>query len=91
MLQLYGTGFGPTSPSASSGLVFSGAYPTTNPVTVTIGGVAAAVSFAGLVGAGLYQINITVPAGLTAGDNAVVATVGGYSSPSDALVKIASS
>jgi len=57
--------------------VFSGAYPTTSPVTVTIGGANATVLFAGLVGPGLYQINVTVPSTLADGDQAVIATVAG--------------
>ena len=43
-------------------LVFSGAYPRTNTVTVTIRGISANVLWAGMVGPGLYQINIQVPA-----------------------------
>ncbi len=88
VIELYGTGLGPTSPAGIPGLVFSGAYPTTNPLTVTIGGVAAAVSFAGLVAAGLYQVNVTVPSGLAAGDHAVVAAVAGLGSQSTALLKV---
>jgi uncharacterized protein (TIGR03437 family) len=88
VIELYGTGFGPTEPSVAAGLVFTGAYPTVNKVTVTIGGISAIVSFAGLVGPGLYQINLSVPAGLTAGDNPVIATVGGYTTQSTALIKI---
>jgi uncharacterized protein (TIGR03437 family) len=49
-------------------------------IAVTIGGQSAAVTYAGWVAdsvAGLYQINATVPAKLTAGNNqAVVVTVG---------------
>ncbi|MEO8125718.1 MAG: hypothetical protein ABJF23_22820 [Bryobacteraceae bacterium] len=90
-LSLYGTGFGATSSSLADGLVFTGAYPTTNPVTVTIGGVAAPVLFAGLVGPGLYQINVTIPSALADGNQAVVATVGGVSSQSSALLKVAAS
>ena len=88
VIELYGTGFGPTTPLATPGLVFTGAYPTTNMVTVTIGGVSASVSFAGLVGPGLYQVNLTVPSGLAAGDNAVIASVGGFSTQSGALLTI---
>jgi uncharacterized protein (TIGR03437 family) len=47
-----------------------------NTVTVTVGGVAALVDFAGLVAPGLDQINVVVPAGLPAGDQLVVASVG---------------
>lgn len=89
-LELYGTGFGPTSPTASDGVVFSGAYPTTNAVTVTVGGIQANVLWAGLVAAGLYQINVTIPTGLADGDYAVVASIAGLNSQSNALVKIAS-
>ena len=52
VLSLYGTGFGPASSSVSTGVVFTGAYETTNPVTVTIGGLPAQVLWAGLVGPG---------------------------------------
>jgi uncharacterized protein (TIGR03437 family) len=76
-LILYGVGFGPTNPAVSAGQPFNSAAPTVNPVTVTIGGVQAPVVFSGIVGAGLYQINVTVPAGLTPGDQQVRATVSG--------------
>jgi uncharacterized protein (TIGR03437 family) len=89
IIELYGTGFGPTTASVPAGLVFTGAYPTSNTVTVTIGGIAAPVSFAGLVGPGLYQMNVTVPAGLTSGDNKIVSSVGGYGTQAGALLKIA--
>jgi uncharacterized protein (TIGR03437 family) len=91
VIALYGTGFGPTSSTVTTGVVFTGAYATTNTVTVTIGGVPAEVLFAGLVGPGLYQINVRVPAALADGDQAVVATVAGLSSQSSALLKVAAS
>ncbi len=54
------------------------------PVTVTIGGVAATVSYAGWVAdslAGLYQVNAVVPATVTVGNALpVVVTVGGKTS-----------
>jgi uncharacterized protein (TIGR03437 family) len=87
-IELFGTGFGASTYTGDAGAVFSGAYPATNNVTVKIGGVNAPVSFAGLVGPGLYQINVIVPTGLTLGDNAVVATVGGVSSQAGALLKV---
>jgi uncharacterized protein (TIGR03437 family) len=79
MIILWGTGFGPANPAVPAGQVFSGAHPLANPVTVTIGGQTAQVDFAGVVGAGLVQINVHVPAGINNGDAAVVATVGGIS------------
>jgi uncharacterized protein (TIGR03437 family) len=91
IISLYGSGFGPTNSDVAAGQVFSGAYPTATPVTVTIGGTPANVSFAGLVGPGLYQINVTVPETLADGDHAVVATVAGVNSQSGALLKVAAS
>jgi uncharacterized protein (TIGR03437 family) len=91
ILALYGTGFGPTSSPLDTGAVFTGAYETTNTVTVTIGGISADVLFAGLVGAGLYQINVRIPASLTDGDQLVVAAVGGLTTQVNALLKVAAS
>jgi uncharacterized protein (TIGR03437 family) len=88
-LQLYATGFGPTTPTIAPGLVFQGAAPTTNAVTVTIGGTAATVKFAGLTEVGLYQINVIVPP-LSDGDQTVVATVGTLSTQSGVLLKVKS-
>jgi uncharacterized protein (TIGR03437 family) len=59
--------------------VFNGANKLANTVTVTIGGQPAVVEFAGVVGAGLVQINVTVPASINNGDAVVVATVNGVS------------
>ena len=73
---LFGVGFGPTNPLVRAGAVFSGAAPTVNPVTVTVGGVPATVTFAGITSAGLYQLNVVVP-GVSSGDQAVVATANG--------------
>ncbi|MCB1018398.1 MAG: hypothetical protein KDC27_00650 [Acidobacteria bacterium] len=91
VLALYGTGFGPTSSTETVGTVFSGAYQTDNEVTVTIGGMVADVLWSGLVGPGLYQINVRIPASLADGDHAVVAMVGGVTSQDGALVKVAAS
>jgi uncharacterized protein (TIGR03437 family) len=87
-IEIYGTGFGPTSAPDDPGLVFSGGYPTNNAVTVTIGNVSAPVLFAGLVGAGLYQVNVTIPPGLANGDHQVIATVLGVTSAQGALLKV---
>jgi hypothetical protein len=45
---------------------------------------AATVDFAGVVGAGLVQINVHVPLSIDNGDAAVVATVGGASTQTTA-------
>lgn len=81
-LILFGVGFGPTDPTVAVGKVFSGAAPVLpgNPVQFTIGGIAVPqdnVKFVGVVGAGLYQINVVVQAGLGSGEKPLIATVGG--------------
>lgn len=87
-ISLFGTGFGPTNPAVPAGQNFSGAANLANPATVTIGGMNATVTFAGLSGPGLYQLNVTVPQ-LPSGDQAVVATVGGVQSPAGASIAVA--
>ncbi|MGA2328647.1 MAG: BACON domain-containing carbohydrate-binding protein [Bryobacteraceae bacterium] len=84
---LFGTGFGPTSPAPPVGQVFYGAYPTTTPVTATVGGVSAVVQWAGISAAGVYQFNVTVPS-VADGDARVVATVGGSQSEDTLFIPV---
>src|ERR1019366_10304018 len=79
-LTVFGVGFGPTTPAVPAGKAFSGSAPTSNPVTITIGGVKANVSYSGITQAGLYQINVTVP-NAASGDQPVQATVNGVQTP----------
>ena len=88
-LEIFGTGFGPTVAATAPGLVFSGADQTTQTVTATVGGQPAVVLWAGLVAAGLWQINMQLPGGLPAGDNAIVVTVGGKTTQSGVVLKVA--
>jgi len=81
VISLYGSGFGPTVPFIDPLLTFNGVAPlvTPNDLAVKVGGIAAAVTFAGLTANGLYQLNIVVPP-LAEGRYDVVATVGGVTS-----------
>ena len=88
VLEIYATGLGSTTTTVDAGLVFSGAYVTSTQPTVTIGGTPAQVLYSGLVGAGLYQINLTVPATLAAGTYPVVVSLGGVISPTTAVMKV---
>jgi trimeric autotransporter adhesin len=75
-IELYGTGFGPTNPVIPAGILPPASEPLANPVSVSIGGVQAQVRYSGVVEAGLDQINVTVPLGLT-GDLPVLVSVNG--------------
>jgi uncharacterized protein (TIGR03437 family) len=78
---LWGTGFGPTTPAAPTGVTIPAGttYYAANPVSVTIGNLNAPVYGTALASgfAGLYQVVVLVPATLSNGDYALVATVGG--------------
>jgi uncharacterized protein (TIGR03437 family) len=87
-LILYGVGFGPTTPKVAAGQPYSGAARTNNPVTVTIGGVSAPVAFAGITEAGLYQLNVTIPANTGSGDQALQAAVNGVQTSHGPVVTV---
>jgi uncharacterized protein (TIGR03437 family) len=86
---LWGTGFGPTTPTAPSGVTIPATttYYTANAVSVTIGSVTALVYGTALASgfAGLYQVVALVPATLSSGDYALVATVGGVATAATTL------
>jgi uncharacterized protein (TIGR03437 family) len=88
IVELFGTGFGPTNPPVPAGQVFSGAAPTTSPVTVRINNVNLTPSFAGLSGAGLYQFNLTIPPGLGSGDLSLQASVGSVQTPIGVVISL---
>jgi uncharacterized protein (TIGR03437 family) len=89
-IAIFVNGLGPVSNTPASGgpsgfdwtLAQTASLP-----TVTIGGVNAKVDFAGLTPStvGLYQINLTVPASLSAGNPQIVVSVGGVSSKPSVL------
>jgi len=87
ILLLFGVGFGPTTPAVPAGQLFSGAASCVTLPTVTIGGVQAIVSFAGLVGAGLYQFDVVVP-NAGGGDKPLLASAGGVSTPTGVSITL---
>lgn len=81
-ISLFGVGFGPTLLASPAGKAYSGALPVINSVVVKIGDAPVVVlkpTFAGITSAGLYQINLTIPEDLGAGDLRLVAATGNTS------------
>ena len=87
-LLLFGVGFGPTSQVVAAGQAFSGAASTTNAVSVLINNVSVIPGFAGLSGAGLYQINLILPAGIGTGDVTLAASVNGVPTQSNVVISV---
>jgi uncharacterized protein (TIGR03437 family) len=85
-VELFGVGFGPTTPPVPAGQAFSGGAATTNTVQLFIEGTTVTPFFTGLSSAGLYQINVTIPAGLGTGDVPLTATVGGVQTQSGVVI-----
>jgi uncharacterized protein (TIGR03118 family) len=86
-IVLYGTGFGPTNPAAD-GQVLTGPVPAAMQPTVSIGGAPAQVTFAGLISAGLFQVNVQVPSTLSNGDAAVTAQAGTAKSQANVFIAV---
>lgn len=85
VISIFCTGMGATTPAVPSGTAASltTLSQVNNPATVTIGGVNAPVSFAGLAPGfvGLYQVNAQIPAGVAPGNAVpVIVTQAGVSS-----------
>jgi uncharacterized protein (TIGR03437 family) len=86
-VQIYGVGFGPTTPSVLAGQAFSGVAPSVMNPTVLIGGVQATVAFAGIVEAGLFQLNVIVP-NAPSGDQTLTASLAGATAQSNVYITL---
>lgn len=85
IIEIYCTGLGAVTPSGVTGgpATSRPLQTTTLSPSVTIGGQPAMVGFSGLApgSAGLYQVNVTIPNGVTPGDSVpVVLSIGGVQS-----------
>jgi len=84
---LFANGFGPVSLPVIKGSVTQSGILSPLP-SITIGGVNATVSFAGLVAPGEFQFNVTVPPGLGNGDQSIVAAYGGLTTQVGTLITV---
>ena len=88
-ITLYGTGFGPTDPGVPDAQSPDGAANLVTAVNITIGGVTATVTSAGLAPGlpHIYQLSVQVPDGLADGDQALSAEIGGATAASTIAVR----
>ncbi len=84
---IYAVGFGlPTTTLVAGSATQSGSLPTV-PVC-TVGSNPATVAFAGVISPGLYQLNLIIPAGTSAGDQPIACLYGGTATPSGDLITV---
>jgi uncharacterized protein (TIGR03437 family) len=88
IVELFGVGFGPTTPDVPAGAAFTGAASVNNPVDLYINDLIVQPSFVGLSSAGLYQINLTVPSGLGAGPVPIQCFAGGVQTQAKVLFSL---
>ncbi len=82
VVLIYCTSLGAVSPTIKDGAAGTGKELTVAKPSVTLGGESAPVSFSGLAPgfAGLYQINVQIPAGLASGNQTLSIAISGASS-----------
>jgi minor extracellular serine protease Vpr len=88
-ISLYANGLGPVTTPPADGFAPTANTNTTQPCTVTIGGQQVTPGFCGMPqGLAVYQVNIQVPTGISAGNQPVTITVGGKTSPTGVIIPV---
>ena len=87
VLELYATGFGPGNPAVPAGHVYTSASQTIYPVTLNIGGLTQTIN-AYITGAGVYQMNVTIPSNVASGDNTLQAMVNNVLTPTGIFITV---
>jgi uncharacterized protein (TIGR03437 family) len=88
-VALFAVGLGPTSPVVPSGQLYSGASKATYGVYMIINGKTQVIpAFTGLVSAGLYQMNFTMPAGVGTGDVPITINIAASVTPAGPVISL---
>jgi uncharacterized protein (TIGR03437 family) len=88
-ISLFANGLGPVSNTPADGAGAGSNSITTTTPTVTIGGQPATVQFHGLApGFAIYQVNVQVPSGISAGSQPITISIGGQTSPSGVVIPV---
>jgi uncharacterized protein (TIGR03437 family) len=93
VVTAFGVGWGPTTSTAPPGSIAAATATLTSQYLLRLGGVplpSSAIAYAGLspTFAGLYQIDFTVPSGLTAGNQPLVLTIDGVATSATAYLAV---
>jgi uncharacterized protein (TIGR03437 family) len=86
-ITLYAVGFGLPATALINGASTQSGSLAVMPVC-QVGGTAAALTFAGLSGPGLYQLNLTIPPTAANGDNTLVCSYSGSATPAGNLITV---
>ena len=90
-VSLYGTGGGALQIAPTDGLIASGPDYLSLPVSASINGIVAPVSYAGAAPGspyGVMQVNVQIPPGLSAGPQPLLVTVGGVSTQPGVTISV---
>jgi uncharacterized protein (TIGR03437 family) len=88
VVELYASGLGRTDPAAPNGLAIRGPLATIDLPEVRVSGRDAAVTWAGLVCAGVYQLNVRVPVDTPPGEARVELRAAGRAAANELLLDI---
>jgi uncharacterized protein (TIGR03437 family) len=90
VIQLFANGLGPVNNQPPDGAGAPGNNSTTTqPCTVSIGGQQVTPAFCGLApGFAIYQVNVQVPTGISAGSQPITISIGGQTSPSGVVIPV---
>jgi len=88
-VSIYALGCGTTNPPTQAGVIAAQGSPMALPYQLTIGGVPAPVTFAGMVGGsiGLFQFNVVIPI-VPPGDQPIQLTVDGVGNAQNLVITI---
>jgi uncharacterized protein (TIGR03437 family) len=86
-ITLYAVGFGLPATALINGSSTQAGSLAVIPVC-QVGGTSATLTFAGLSGPGLYQLNLTIPPTAANGDNTLVCSYNGYATPAGNLITV---
>ncbi len=91
VLTAFGVGWGPVASSDPVGTVATAIADLTSNYTLTLGGTPVKVLYAGVspTYAGLYQVDFTVPSGLSTGNQSLILTVDRVATTATAVIDIA--